>query len=115
MAFTSGALQRRHIISSSRCSKAAAVPAAVRRALVLTCQASPAPSVSTADAASFVKAGSQLEQLASMTVLSIDSGDLHTIEKFAATGFITDATTNPLFGKQSLAVHAMLSDEQQQQ
>lgn len=34
-----------------------------------------------------------------MTVLSIDSGDIHTIEKFAATGFITDATTNPLFGE----------------
>jgi hypothetical protein len=40
-----------------------------------------------------------LEQLAAMTVLSIDSGDIHTIEKFAATGLITDATTNPLFGE----------------
>jgi transaldolase len=65
--------------------------------------------VTTADAASFVKAGSQLEQLAAMTVLSIDSGDIHTIEKFAATGFITDATTNPLFGKHLLALHAVRS------
>ena len=48
---------------------------------------------------SFVKPGSQLEQLAAMTVLSIDTGDIQTIEKFAATGLITDATTNPLFGE----------------
>jgi hypothetical protein len=34
-----------------------------------------------------------------MTVLSIDTGDIQTIEKFAATGLITDATTNPLFGE----------------
>jgi len=54
--------------------------------------------VAAADAAAVVKPGSQLEQLAAMTVLSIDSGDIHIIEKFAATGFITDATTNPLFG-----------------
>ena len=32
-----------------------------------------------------------------MTVLSIDSGNIHTNEKFAATGLITDATMNPLF------------------
>jgi hypothetical protein len=55
--------------------------------------------VATAEPASFVKPGSQLEQLAAMTVLSIDTGDIQTIEKFAATGFITDATTNPLFGE----------------
>jgi hypothetical protein len=55
--------------------------------------------VTTAEPASFVKPGSQLEQLAAMTVLSIDTGDIQTIEKFAATGFITDATTNPLFGE----------------
>ncbi|WIA17240.1 hypothetical protein OEZ85_014113 [Tetradesmus obliquus] len=38
-----------------------------------------------------------------MTVLSIDTGDIQTIEKFAATGFITDATTNPLFVSQAAA------------
>jgi hypothetical protein len=32
-----------------------------------------------------------------MTVLSIDSGNIHTNKKFAATGLITDATMNPLF------------------
>eukprot|EP00548_Thalassiothrix_antarctica_P006159 CAMPEP_0194134834 /NCGR_PEP_ID=MMETSP0152-20130528/4903_1 /TAXON_ID=1049557 /ORGANISM="Thalassiothrix antarctica, Strain L6-D1" /LENGTH=383 /DNA_ID=CAMNT_0038830747 /DNA_START=26 /DNA_END=1177 /DNA_ORIENTATION=- len=40
---------------------------------------------------------SQLAQLAEMTTLSIDSGDLKVIEEYAATGKITDATTNPLF------------------
>lgn len=44
---------------------------------------------------------SQLEQLSTMTVLSIDSGDLKVIEKYAKTGFITDATTNPLFVSQA--------------
>ena len=44
---------------------------------------------------------SQLEQLSQMTTLSIDSGDLKVIEKYAATGFITDATTNPLFVSQA--------------
>jgi hypothetical protein len=38
-----------------------------------------------------------------MTVLSIDSGDVSTIERFAATGLITDATTNPLFVSQAAA------------
>ena len=46
-------------------------------------------------------AHSQLAQLASMTVLSIDTGDLDIVEKFAATGYITDATTNPLFVSQA--------------
>ena len=32
-----------------------------------------------------------------MTTLSIDSGDLQVIRHYAATGYITDATTNPLF------------------
>jgi len=45
-------------------------------------------------------AASQLEQLASMTTLSIDSGDLKVIEEYASTGLITDATTNPLFVSQ---------------
>jgi transaldolase len=44
---------------------------------------------------------SQLEQLAAMTTLSIDSGDITVIEDFARTGYITDATTNPLFVSQA--------------
>jgi transaldolase len=44
---------------------------------------------------------SQLEQLSTQTTLSIDSGDLKVIEKYAQTGFITDATTNPLFVSQA--------------
>jgi transaldolase len=36
-----------------------------------------------------------------MTTLSIDTGDLDIIEKFASTGLITDATTNPLFVSQA--------------
>mmetsp|Transcript_13701 Transcript_13701/g.33607 ORF Transcript_13701/g.33607 Transcript_13701/m.33607 type:complete len:396 (-) Transcript_13701:177-1364(-) len=44
---------------------------------------------------------SQLEQLASMTVLSVDTGDLNVIKEQAATGAITDATTNPLFVSQA--------------
>jgi transaldolase len=36
-----------------------------------------------------------------MTTLSIDSGDLKVIEEYAATGYITDATTNPLFVSQA--------------
>lgn len=34
-------------------------------------------------------------------VLSIDTGDLDIVEQFAATGYITDATTNPLFVSQA--------------
>lgn len=49
---------------------------------------------------SCLQASSQLEQLASMTTLAIDSGDLKVIEEYAKTGFITDATTNPLFVSQ---------------
>ena len=33
-------------------------------------------------------------------VLSIDTGDLDIVEQFAKTGYITDATTNPLFVSQ---------------
>lgn len=44
---------------------------------------------------------SQLEQLASMTVLSVDTGDLDVIAEMAKTGFISDATTNPLFVSQA--------------
>jgi transaldolase len=48
-----------------------------------------------------VSQDSQLAQLASMTTLSIDSGDLKVIQEFADTGYITDATTNPLFVSQA--------------
>ena len=45
--------------------------------------------------------GSLLAQLADMTTLSIDTGDLDILESYAATGLITDATTNPLFVSQA--------------
>lgn len=48
-----------------------------------------------------VSESSQLAQLASMTTLSIDSGDLNVIREYASTGCITDATTNPLFVSQA--------------
>ena len=35
---------------------------------------------------------SQLAQLAAMTTLSIDTGDLSIIERFASSGLITDAS-----------------------
>jgi transaldolase len=44
---------------------------------------------------------SALEELSKMTTISIDSGDLDTVEKYAKTGFITDATTNPNFVAQA--------------
>jgi transaldolase len=44
---------------------------------------------------------SALEELSKMTTISIDSGDLDVVKKFAGTGFITDATTNPLFVSQA--------------
>ena len=42
-----------------------------------------------------------LEALAGLTTLSIDSGDFDNIAHYAATGCITDATTNPLFVSQA--------------
>jgi len=48
-----------------------------------------------------VAPSSQLSQLAAMTTLSIDTGDLDIIEEFGKTGLITDATTNPLFVSQA--------------
>ena len=48
-----------------------------------------------------VEMASRLAQLADMTVLSIDTGDLDIIQKYADTGHITDATTNPLFVSQA--------------
>jgi len=44
---------------------------------------------------------SSLSDLAQMTTISIDSGDLDVVKKYAETGFITDATTNPLFVSQA--------------
>ena len=67
--------------------------AAFRPAISMKATASPA--------AMEVSQTSQLAQLASMTTLSIDTGDLDVIEKFASTGLITDATTNPLFVSQA--------------
>ena len=46
-------------------------------------------------------AASRLEQLAAVTTLSIDTGDLDVIVEYAKTGSITDATTNPLFVSQA--------------
>ena len=43
----------------------------------------------------------QLAQLSKMTTISIDSGDIELIRQYAATGYITDATTNPLFVAQT--------------
>ena len=48
-----------------------------------------------------VSPDSHLAQLAGMTTLSIDTGDLDILEEFGATGLITDATTNPLFVSQA--------------
>ena len=45
--------------------------------------------------------GSLLSQLAEVTTLSIDTGDLVILESFSKTGLITDATTNPLFVSQA--------------
>merc|ERR1719174_1834947 len=48
-----------------------------------------------------VSPSSQLAQLAAMTTLSIDTGDLDLVEAYGKTGLITDATTNPLFVSQA--------------
>ncbi|KAJ1447473.1 hypothetical protein M885DRAFT_542632 [Pelagophyceae sp. CCMP2097] len=60
----------------------------------LTARASAAVAVPAA-------AASALTALADVTVISIDSGDLDVIAKWAETGLITDATTNPLFVAQA--------------
>jgi transaldolase len=49
----------------------------------------------------FGLAASALEELSKITTLSVDSGDLDVVAKFAKTGFITDATTNPFFVSQA--------------
>lgn len=48
-----------------------------------------------------VAAATALDELSTMTTLSIDSADLDVVEKFAKAGLITDATTNPLFVSQA--------------
>ena len=52
-------------------------------------------------AATTASAGPRLAELAAMTTLSIDTGDVKVVEEWAATGIITDATTNPLFVSQA--------------
>ena len=59
------------------------------------------PSVDDPDGSDGAPGVAQLAQLAGMTTLSIDTGDLDILEAFAATGLITDATTNPLFVSQA--------------
>lgn len=44
---------------------------------------------------------SQLETLAGMTVMSVDTGDLEVVAEMSSTGLISDATTNPLFVSQA--------------
>ena len=54
-----------------------------------------ANAVSAPSAPLVVSKTSQLSQLAGMTVLSIDTGDLAIIKRFAASGLITDASESP--------------------
>jgi len=69
-------------------------------AVLMTATNAFTPSLIRKSASTSLRA-SQLEQLSQVTTLSIDSGDLKVIEKYASTGFITDATTNPLFVSQA--------------
>jgi transaldolase len=55
----------------------------------------------------------QLVQLSKMTTVSIDSGDIDMIQLYANTGYITDATTNPLFVAQT-AIKVQQEQQQQQ-
>ncbi|GBF89350.1 transaldolase [Raphidocelis subcapitata] len=96
---------------ASRAPRAAPAPAPAARRAAPRARA-PAPRATPPAAAAAAAAppavapvpGSQLEQLTKMgTVLSIDTGDLATIEAWARTGLITDATTNPLFVSQAAA------------
>mmetsp|Transcript_31153 Transcript_31153/g.62770 ORF Transcript_31153/g.62770 Transcript_31153/m.62770 type:complete len:378 (-) Transcript_31153:49-1182(-) len=59
------------------------------------------PSVSNKCSSSTQLETSALESLADITTLSIDSGDIDTVARYAKTGLITDATTNPLFVSQA--------------
>mmetsp|Transcript_25792 Transcript_25792/g.60730 ORF Transcript_25792/g.60730 Transcript_25792/m.60730 type:complete len:409 (+) Transcript_25792:146-1372(+) len=56
---------------------------------------------SSALGATEVATATALEELSKMTTISIDSGDLDVVEKYASTGLVTDATTNPLFVSQA--------------
>jgi transaldolase len=87
--------------SSSSCwSSACRREAGGAKVLVATALRAAAAAAAAA-AVTAVSPDSQLAQLASMTTLSIDSGDLKVIQEFADTGYITDATTNPLFVSQA--------------
>jgi transaldolase len=44
---------------------------------------------------------SAMESLADVTTLSIDSGDANVVFRYAASGLVTDATTNPFFVSQA--------------
>ena len=71
---------------------------------------------STAGAAVGVEAeAGPLAQLAGMTTLSVDTGDLATVRRLVGTGLVTDATTNPLFvsqaGRSGDAAYQALVDE----
>ena len=48
-----------------------------------------------------MSSSSLLKELSKMTTISIDSGDLDIVEKYSNSGYITDATTNPLFISQA--------------
>ncbi len=61
----------------------------------------PAPRTAGRAPACVAAATNQLAQLAAHTTLSIDTGDLNILAELAATGHITDATTNPLFVSQA--------------
>lgn len=60
-----------------------------------------APTARSSSSTSLEAATTGLEALSEMTTISIDSGDLDVVEKFASTGLVTDATTNPLFVSQA--------------
>mmetsp|Transcript_21925 Transcript_21925/g.36240 ORF Transcript_21925/g.36240 Transcript_21925/m.36240 type:complete len:424 (-) Transcript_21925:207-1478(-) len=65
-------------------------------------RSSPMSTSTTLDAsATGTGTGTALDELAKLTVLSIDSGDLDVVERYGQTGLITDATTNPLFVSQA--------------
>lgn len=57
--------------------------------------------MTTAGSTATALTASALDELATMTTLSIDSGDLDVVERYGKTGLITDATTNPLFVSQA--------------
>lgn len=63
--------------------------------------AAPINGASSALSMSATATATGLEELSKMTTISIDSGDLDVVAEYAKTGFVTDATTNPLFVSQA--------------